>query len=147
MRTVFQLIYASAATVPFDEAALEELLRHARQANDKVGVRGILLYDKGSFLQVLEGEEAVVRRLYEKICADPRHGKATLLWAGQVDEPEFGEWSMGFVSERRFRLASLPGYDDYLSQRGRADGTTAVGQAAQRVLAAFRDGRYRKLVG
>jgi hypothetical protein len=105
----------------------------------------MLLYDKGSFLQLLEGEEPVVRALYDKICKDGRHASPALLWVGDVDERSFGEWSMGFVSERRFRLGAIPGYDDYLSRREHAD-TAGAREAAQRVLAAFRDGRYRQLV-
>jgi hypothetical protein len=142
---MIQLIYASAAAVPFDEATLEALLRKARENNHRLGVTGLLLYDKGSFLQVLEGEEAVVRPLFDHICKDPRHSKATLLRLAEVEQRAFGEWSMGFVSERRFRLGAIPGYDDYLSRRGQGD-TRGAEEAVQRVLVAFRDGRYRNAV-
>lgn len=50
------LIYMSWATRPFTTAALASLLREPRVS----GVTGLLVYHEGRFVQVLEGEAAVV---------------------------------------------------------------------------------------
>jgi hypothetical protein len=55
-----EIIYASAQTQPFSSAQLTELLAKARRNNQALHVSGLLLYHRGSFLQVLEGDEAVV---------------------------------------------------------------------------------------
>lgn len=93
---VFYAVYSSSAVRPFSEAELEELLRRSRESNKRLGVTGMLLYKDGRFMQALEGEESVVRTLFQKIAADPRHCDVKLLDQGFTEEREFGDWSMGF---------------------------------------------------
>jgi hypothetical protein len=50
-----------------------ELLDNSDNSNNDLGIKGILLFNEGNFLQVLEGEERVVNNLYEKIARDDRH--------------------------------------------------------------------------
>ena len=66
-------IYASAASREFTPEELEELLVVARKNNEALGVTGMLLYEKGSFFQILEGPAEAVEPLYAKIGADKRH--------------------------------------------------------------------------
>ena len=78
---MLQLVYASAANVPFTAEALRELLARARTTNTGLDVSGVLLHVDGSFLQVLEGEHEVVEKLLERVGRDretlarprPRH--------------------------------------------------------------------------
>ena len=49
-------IYASASTVSFTKDEITELLAIAQRNNGALGVTGMLLYEDGSFFQVLEGE-------------------------------------------------------------------------------------------
>jgi uncharacterized Fe-S cluster-containing MiaB family protein len=63
---MLQVIYASAATKPFDRENLVELLKIARSKNMAADISGMLLYHSGSFLQVLEGPEQNVEELYPK---------------------------------------------------------------------------------
>lgn len=134
-----QLIYGSSEASPFDEDALLELLRRARANNSALGVTGMLLYAEGSFLQVLEGETAVVQGLFEKIARDPRHGGTRVLLKSLVEERTFGDWSMGF--QRIRSLADLPEGLSLFLQRGARDDEEE--DAALRALSAFRDGRWR----
>ena len=86
---MFQLIYASTATQPFDEEALRTLVQHARQKNKGLGITGMLVHRNGSFLHVLEGEEEAVRRLYDTIRTDDRHQWVTLLKTAALEERDF----------------------------------------------------------
>jgi hypothetical protein len=61
---MFFLIYRSVATIVPSEADLAQLLEHARPANDTRGITGMLLYQNGRYMQLLEGEEAAVRALF-----------------------------------------------------------------------------------
>lgn len=54
-----------------------------------------LIYKDGNFIQVLEGEEPVVRKLFEKIWRDARHKLVSIIHAGSLDERQFPDWSMG----------------------------------------------------
>jgi hypothetical protein len=77
MTALTQCIYASLATAVFEEAELPQLLKAARDANALHGLTGMLLYIKGTFFQVLEGEAAAVDAVYNKILHDPRHSQVT----------------------------------------------------------------------
>ena len=137
-----QVVYSSAAVVPFTEAELTELLARARLNNDRLGVSGMLLYHEGSFLQVLEGDAAVLEGLFTTISADKRHHRIIALLRREVDERHFGGWKMGFASMKNLP-ANLPGYSDNLRLRGdRAESA----HAAVRLMAAFRDGRFHSFV-
>lgn len=93
-----QVIYSSAAVEPFSEASLAQLLARARLHNERLGITGLLLYDDGSFLQVLEGDQSVIEQLYETIGRDKRHHRVVALLRRDVAERHFGEWRMGFAA-------------------------------------------------
>jgi Sensors of blue-light using FAD len=139
---VNQVIYQSAAVAPFSEGELMELLAVARANNARLGVTGMLLYHEGSFLQTLEGDEQVLENLYARISKDKRHHRLVTLLRRQVDERYFDQWQMGFASMKHLP-PNMPGFSDYLRSRGNA---IESANAAARLLAAFRDGRFRSYV-
>ena len=112
---VYQLIYGSAATRPFTQPDLAELLRLARVNNARLGITGMLVYHDGSFLQVLEGPQAAVQTPVEKISRDDRHSKLTVFRKGVNQEREFGEWSMAFHALSSEESASLGGFKQITS--------------------------------
>jgi Sensors of blue-light using FAD len=137
-----QVVYSSAALAPLSETQLTELLARARTKNERLGVSGMLLYHQGSFLQVLEGDGAVLESLFSTISADKRHQRVVALLKREVDERHFGDWRMGFASMKNLP-ANLPGYSDYLRLRG---DPVEGANAAVRLMAAFRDGRFHSFV-
>jgi hypothetical protein len=139
---MMQLIYRSAARTRFSQQELAELLTRARTNNEQLGLTGMLLYDDGSFLQILEGEREPLFTLYARILSDPRHNDITKLLEREIDERQFGDWKMGFVSVTHLG-AALPGYSEFLELRGEA---ASSGNQALRVLSQFRDGRFRSQV-
>ncbi len=137
-----QVIYSSAAVEPFSDSALTELLTAARVNNRRLGVTGMLLYHEGSFLQALEGDEDVLENLYAKIGKDKRHHRLVALLRRNVEGRHFGQWQMGFAATKSLPK-HLPGFSDYLRLRG---DPIEGASAADRLLAAFRDGRFRSYV-
>ena len=95
---LYQLIYQSQALVPFETSDLNALLNQARAFNLEHNITGLLLYTPdGRFLQVLEGEQAIVHHLYyDRIVADPRHFNCRVLADGPCLQRSFSDWSMGF---------------------------------------------------
>lgn len=87
---------------------LTDLLEQARADNTISQVTGMLLYRAGKFLQVLEGDEAVVEALYKKIEPDSRHYDLQVLLTGQRAKRQFPDWSMGFAN-----LSGLAGHDPH----------------------------------
>ncbi len=108
---MLQLIYISRASSSLQPQELVELLAQSRNGNDEIGVSGMLLYKDGHFLQVLEGEEAAVRGLAERIARDRRHTNVTFLVETTITVRDFPDWSMGFREDKGgIRLA---GYNHF----------------------------------
>lgn len=138
----YQLIYTSGATRELKDFELARLLLVARSANAASDVSGILLYDAGSFLQVLEGERDVVEALYARIKKDPRHVRVRTLLQRTTDKRQFRDWSMGFVDVGQI-AGGLPGYSDFLAaHRLAAPADTLV----MNVLNNFSEGQFRNYV-
>src|SRR5579871_6416968 len=106
--TVFSLVYLSAAALQFSEQDLLTLLAKSRACNSKLDVSGMLLFKDQNFLQVLEGEEKTVLRLYQKIAQDPRHTGFTILYRGRSTRRDFPDWSMGFHDLRAVATRNIP---------------------------------------
>ncbi len=105
-----KIIYASQAIKPVDTAVLQAILEKARVRNEQDEITGFLLYADESFLQILEGEEAVLGATYERIVKDPRHTGVRLLQRSPISRRRFGQWTMGFDLPDSRALGTLPGY-------------------------------------
>jgi hypothetical protein len=116
MTDLLQLVYVSSATKLLTEEEMAELLRAAREKNARLGITGLLLYNDGNFIQVLEGPKEAVLKLYETINADPRHKGVTTLTSQAVTERLFPDWSMGFQNVRKLDAANLPGFSAFLDE-------------------------------
>ncbi len=98
---IFQLIYRSTAARPFYPGDLLALLEQSRRNNERLEITGMLLFRDGQFMQLLEGDEEVVRARFEIIAHDPRHKWVHLVMSGPSGRREFTGWSMGFDEAER----------------------------------------------
>ena len=137
--TLFSLVYASSAVELFTTADLVSLLECCRRNNTAAGVTGMLLYKAGNFMQVLEGEEEVVRRLHAKIVHDPRHRGVLTLTEHAIAQRQFGEWSMGFRNLTDAGLREVSGYNEFLNVSLDDAGFAERPSRARRLLATFRE--------
>ncbi|WP_426246542.1 BLUF domain-containing protein [Nocardioides sp. LHG3406-4] len=90
------ITYFSSAAVAFDDQALRELLSKSRARNTDDSITGMLIFHRGNFAQVLEGDEHAVRATFDRICADDRHHSVVVELEDTVDDRTFPDWSMGF---------------------------------------------------
>lgn len=88
------ILYCSQATQPFGERALTELLDQARASNAQRGVTGLLCYEQGHFVQLIEGPPAVVAALFARIEHDPRHQHVHVLSTGLGPLRQFTDWRL-----------------------------------------------------
>jgi hypothetical protein len=139
---MFELIYTSAAVRLFNPGELVELLKKARASNQRDDVSGILLYQDGSFMQVLEGAEESVRRVYDKVARDKRHFRLQVVREGAIPARRFAQWSMGFVSLDAALVRGLVGRHALLSNGTLGEDTNEVSALLDR----FRDGEFRRYV-
>lgn len=91
------LLYMSTASREMAPGEIDGMLQRARARNEALCITGALLHYGGRFVQVLEGEPAVVEQCFERISADPRHGEVTRVYSGPLAAPSFPGWSMRYV--------------------------------------------------
>jgi len=143
---LIQLVYASAATKPFTQNALRELLAKARTFNSSVGISGLLLYHEQSFFQILEGPEEVVIPLFTRIERDPRHERVLLLSRKENEaERNFAAWSMGFVDVDS-TAAKLPGFLKMLEAKSSFLELQGDAKLVAKLIDGFQEGRWRQSI-
>ena len=133
----YELVYVSLSVRPLQTHELVAMLDQARSHNTDKGITGVLVYHRQEFLQQIEGECAVVRDLFERICRDRRHQQVHVLWEASMPARSFEHFSMGFVAPDDAQLAGYPGYEDL-----RDSGLFAMGQQpsrGRRLLISLRD--------
>lgn len=97
MNRCHSIVYASTAVTPLSDKQLLDLLKTSRENNRRDEITGILLHNKGRFLQCIEGSEAAVKALYATIVRDPRHRDILELVNEPIDQRDFASWTMGFA--------------------------------------------------
>jgi hypothetical protein len=107
---MYYIIYLSAGTNWFDEKELKEILAVSNVNNSRDNITGLLLYGDGNFIQLLEGEESVVKATFQRISLDQRHKGITSVASGRLSVRNFPEWAMGFKSIGSDGLELLKGY-------------------------------------
>jgi hypothetical protein len=109
------IVYLSQATDHLTPTTLVTLLMQARTLNERQHVTGALVYGHGQFMQIIEGEEAVVKNLYERIARDPRHRNVFTISDKSIANRRFAEWSMAFGETRPDEFEELQGLVGYMS--------------------------------
>ncbi|MGI4765000.1 MAG: BLUF domain-containing protein, partial [Janthinobacterium lividum] len=103
MSDLYRLVYTSRNLLAGGEseqsAAVGAILAASKRNNARVGVTGALLFNAGSFAQVLEGPRAAVETTFERIQRDARHSDVSVLQCDPVVERGFPNWSMAFVGQ------------------------------------------------
>ena len=143
MSNLFHLIYASQEAHEFSKQDIVELLSNARKKNQQLDVHGMLLYDKGSFFQILEGDKDIIHDLFDEIVKDDRHQKVTKIIFEAIPDMFFPDWSMGYSSLSRRELEQIDGMNDFFV------GQTCLADIdpgrARKLLTAFSCGRWRSI--
>ena len=70
------------------------------------------LYIQGKFMQVLEGEKAIVWKLFKRISKDRRHHRVAVIMEGDYPERIFKDWTMGFRRLTNDEAVELSGFKD-----------------------------------
>ncbi len=105
---MIRLKYVSRMSKPLTDAQVAEMTLKAASKNAGLGITGVLFTSGGLFVQVLEGPQEAVEKLFADIQADARHRDVILLETElNIAERLFPEWSME-------RLTVDPGAKDRL---------------------------------
>lgn len=93
---IIQKVYYSISNHEVTPDFIDSILEQARKNNEKIGVTGCLLYHNKVFLQLLEGKEETINKLFNKIATDNRHKEVTLVCEEKVAHRIFPNWSMAY---------------------------------------------------
>lgn len=104
---MYQVLYQSKASLNLSETDIENILHTANNYNNANDITGCLLYNDGIFLQILEGEEETVQKLYEKILKDNRHTNIELLESGHSSKRSFSKWGMAYKEINNKQMAEV----------------------------------------
>ncbi len=88
------LTYQSRAASPPSNSELDTLVAKARVRNHSVGVTGMLLYERGRFLQTLEGPTEGLDAIWGSIRQDDRHADIEILTKHLVAARLFSDWDL-----------------------------------------------------
>ncbi|MTI22822.1 BLUF domain-containing protein [Fulvivirga sp. RKSG066] len=97
------IIYVSKG-ININQETIDDILQTAQSFNDAHNITGMLLFIEGKFFQILEGDKAVITKLYESIKSDQRHKNVTTVSAHAIRNRTFKGWSMRFnaIDEKEF---------------------------------------------
>ena len=89
------VIYTSNATAGFTVRDLSDVLEASRRNNARWHLSGVLLFESGTFLQVVEGPAWPLGRALERIRGDARHSGLEVLSDMPTERRYFPDWAMG----------------------------------------------------
>lgn len=92
---IVQLLYRSRSLIGSGGALeLSGILAQARPLNARDDITGVLTAVNGTFVQIIEGGEAVVDDLLTRLRRDPRHTELEVIGRRMVKRRAFGDWDM-----------------------------------------------------
>ncbi len=101
------IVYFSTSVGLFQEDDLVAILEQSRRNNARFGITGVLLYVRGSIIQVLEGQKESLDALYKRIEQDQRHKNVTKVLSRSINERLFTQWNMGYETLTTSQLDAI----------------------------------------
>jgi len=128
---VLSIAYVSVATSPLSADEIAALLTQARANNERDGITGALLYHRDRFIQIVEGEDEIVRAKFDAIATDARHRSVQTMREKRIPERQFPQWTMGFREISDESVKQLDGFEDFFARSGRSRIEHAENEAQQ----------------
>jgi len=94
---MIRLQYLSQSAHNITDQQVQQILVSSRRNNPDLGLTGVLIYGGRLFMQVLEGPDDQVLRMYVRLLDDKRHGDSQILHISPTSERIFQKWSMGVI--------------------------------------------------
>ena len=105
---MLRLFFISAATHFKTARELNEIMRASRMRNRAEGVSSLLIYNDGSYAQLMEGPKQAVLNVFERIKKDKRHTGAAIIFQEETDTRITEGWDMHLLP-----VSKIAADDDY----------------------------------
>jgi hypothetical protein len=103
-------LYASRPREPLSGAFVDTILEQSRKNNPSIGITGLLCVSSDLFIQVIEGGRDEVCDLFNAIVRDQRHQQVRLLIYEEIEQRQFGNWTMAQVNITKLNPSMLLKY-------------------------------------
>lgn len=111
----YAISYVSTAHLELEDHEINMIMTQTQQFNKNHDITGILLYNEGSFFQLLEGEKKTIDDLYYKITDDFRHHDIIKFLEKPVSRLPFDGYMTDFITDtKRLDEAKLKNYLHYI---------------------------------
>ncbi|MDX1545108.1 MAG: BLUF domain-containing protein [Christiangramia sp.] len=111
----YAISYVSTASKLLTRTQVEELLRKSEESNNRENITGLLLYSDGNFFQVIEGEEAKIKKLYNTIKKDERHSNIIKILSTSIHKESYDGYKSDLVTESvKFDRSKFQTYAHYV---------------------------------
>lgn len=134
-----QLVYLSRATTSVDRAELFDITATSMANNRAAGITGALMFCDGYFLQILEGESAVLTRTLDRIAQDPRHADLQVIERRENVARSFADWDMSCLHEASMGAAQAKRARACIAMIQRDELIDRIGNDAHQLLVDLRD--------
>ncbi len=95
---LYEVLYVSTLSVDQPLSTVHAIAARSRIRNQEHAITGLLVFDGARFCQQLEGPEAAVRALMDRIRDDPRHIYVEVLHDAPLAQRRFQQFSLGFCT-------------------------------------------------
>jgi Sensors of blue-light using FAD len=111
--SICRVVFTSTAVRTAAEASFAEASKAIAAENKVSDITGLLLFNGRNFLEVMEGEEQIVRARYECIKTDPRHAGVVTISIDETDGRAFDTWTVAILQN----TSDAHGVDELLTCR------------------------------
>lgn len=95
---LYHLIYSSYAKPNLGYHDFRDIMQRSESNNQNDGITGMLCYGDSVFLQILEGDRALISKTFNRISSDPRHHTTELIECVPIESRSFALWTMKMVN-------------------------------------------------
>ena len=138
MSNLIHIVYISISHRDLSEKELSDFLLDIRAKNKKLDITGLLLYNEGSFIQVIEGEKETIQTLFKLVKNDKRHTNIIELLTEPIVERSFPDWSMGFKVINSKNLEKIPGFSELMNEKLDSKALPGIAKQVVELLNSFR---------
>ncbi|EZH74506.1 hypothetical protein ATO12_12105 [Aquimarina atlantica] len=129
------IVYVSKAAIDFSADDLKQLAETASDCNAQHGITGYLYFEKGHFLQYIEGENTVVDVLIDNIKRDKRHVVLNVETTTDIISRKFPTWHMQQLTKSSLIQINMENVlMDYMVHCGKKNGMDMNSESTWRMI-------------
>ena len=93
---LFSLLYVS-GSADLDAGEVDRICRQSQANNQRDGITGLLVFDGAAFCQLVEGPQAAICGLRQRLEREHRHVEMRVLHLGPSPARRFPSWRLGYA--------------------------------------------------